>query len=198
MRLPQEVADQRRRKLREEARNKGRQVSARRLGLAAWVIFITNAPTELVSLEAGMVLGRVRWQIELLFKLCKSHGHIDESRSTKPWRVLCDVYAKLLAMLLQHWMTLINLWGYPDRSLVKAAKTVAKYAVQIATSLWSRERTTETLETISRCVSAGCRLEPTMDPGGSLRTEGRQSILSSAASNIPTRINCSWLSRNMP
>jgi hypothetical protein len=106
-----------------------------------------------------MVLGRVRWQIELLFKLWKSHGHIDASRSTKPWRIVCDVYAKLLAMLLQHWVALIDLWGYPDRSLVKAAKTVAKYALHIATSLWSRKRTTETLETISRCLSAGCRIE---------------------------------------
>jgi len=35
VRVPQEVADQRRRKLRDEARDKGRQVSARRLALAA-------------------------------------------------------------------------------------------------------------------------------------------------------------------
>lgn len=158
VRVPQEVADQRRRKLREEARNKGRQVSARRLALAAWVILITNAPAELVSLEAALVLGRVRWQIELLFKLWKSHGQIDASRSTKPWRILCDVYAKLLAMLVQHWTALIDLWGYPDRSLVKAAKTVAKYALQLATGLWHRARTKETLETISRCMSAGCRM----------------------------------------
>jgi len=159
VRVPQEVADQRRRKLQNEAQDKGRQVSARRLALAGWIIFITNAPPDLVSLEAGLVLGRVRWQIELLFKLWKSHGHIDESRSRKPWRILCDVYAKLLAMLLQHWGTLIDLWGYPDRSLVKAAKIMAKYALQLATSFWSQARTIETLETISRCVRAGCRLE---------------------------------------
>ncbi len=158
VRVPQEVADQRRRKLREEARNKGRQVSARRLALAAWVILITNAPPELVSLEAALVLGRMRWQIELLFKLWKSHGHIDESRSTKPWRILCDVYAKLLAMLILHWAALIDLWGYPDRSLVKAAKTVSKYALQLATGMWHRGHTLETLETISRCLSAGCRM----------------------------------------
>jgi hypothetical protein len=99
------------------------------------------------------------WSIELLFKLWKSQGQIDESRSTKPWRVLCDVYAKLLAMIIQHWVALIDLWGYPDRSLVKAARTVAKYALQLATSLWHCERTLETLETISRCLSAGCRLD---------------------------------------
>src|SRR5207249_6341538 len=32
--------------------------------------------------------------IERLFKLWKSHGHIDASRSGKPWRVLCAVDAK--------------------------------------------------------------------------------------------------------
>ena len=158
VRVPQEVADQRRRKLREEARNKGRQVSARRLALAAWVIFITNAPAEVLALEAALVLGRVRWQIELLFKLWKSHGQIDESRSTKPWRILCDVYAKLLAMLVQHWVALIDLWGYPDRSLVKAAQTVQKYALQLATGLWSHERTVESLAIIARCLTAGCRM----------------------------------------
>ncbi len=158
VRVPQEVADQRRRKLREEARKKGRQVSARRLALAACVILITNAPPELVSLEAALVLGRVRWQIELLFKLWKSHGQIDASRSTKPWRILCDVYAKLLAMLVQHWVALIDLWGYPDRSLVKAAHTIQKYALQLATGLWSHERTVESLAIIARCLTAGCRM----------------------------------------
>jgi hypothetical protein len=158
VRLPQEVVDQRRRKLRAEARNKGRQVSARRLARGAWVIVITNAPAEVIALEAALVLGRVRWQIELLFKLWKSHGHIDESRSSNPWRILCDVYAKLLAMLVQHWAALIDLWGYPDRSLVKAAKTVQKYALQLVTGLWSHERTVESLAIIARCLSAGCRI----------------------------------------
>lgn len=159
VRVPQEVADQRRRKLREEARTKGRQVSARRLAVAGWTILITNVPAELVSLEAGLVLGRVRWQIELLFKLWKSHGHIDESRSTKPWRILCDVYAKLLAMLIQHWIALISLWGYPDRSLVKAARTVQTYALHLAIGLWNYQWTLETLEMITRCVTSGCRMD---------------------------------------
>jgi hypothetical protein len=137
VRVPQEVADQRRRKLREEARNKGRQVSARRLALAAWVILITNAPPELISIEAALVLGRVRWQIELLFKLWKSHGQIDESRSTKPWRILCDVYAKLLAMIIQHWVALIDLWGYPDRSLVQLRGNLCRVMVESCSRTFS-------------------------------------------------------------
>ena len=72
--------------------------------------------------------------------------------------MICDVYAKLLAMLVQHWIWLISLWDYPDRSLTKAAQTVQKYAMQLAGGLWSQTRTIETLETIARCLAAGCRM----------------------------------------
>ncbi len=158
VRVPQAVADERRRKLRAEARRKGQAVSARRLALAAWTIFITNAPPALLAVEAALVLARARWQIELLFKLWKSQGRIDESRSAKPWRVLCDVYAKLLAMIVQHWAWLLSLWGYPDRSLAKAVKTVQKYALQLVSGLWSQEYTRETLTIMSRCLTQGCRM----------------------------------------
>jgi hypothetical protein len=160
VRVPQEVADQRRRKLRATAKEKGRAVSARLLALAGWEVFISNASEEELSLKEAMVLARARWQIELVFKLWKSHGRIDESRSGKAWRVLCDVYAKLLAMVVEHWVTLIRLWGYADRSLVKAAQTVQKYALQLASSLWDAERMKETLELIGRCFQAGCRTTP--------------------------------------
>ena len=82
VRVPQDVADARRRRLRKAARDKGRQVSASRLALAAWTIFVTNVPTERLTLREALVLWRMRWQIELLFKLWKSQGHVDESRST--------------------------------------------------------------------------------------------------------------------
>jgi hypothetical protein len=160
LRAPQEVVDQRRRRLRAEAQRRGTTVSARQLALAAWTIFITNAPITRLPLTAALTVARARWQIELLFKLWKSHGRIDESRSGKPWRVICDVYAKLLAMLIQHWIWLINFWDYPDRSLAKAARTVQKYALQLVGHLWDRDRTIETLTTITRCLAVGCRMNP--------------------------------------
>src|SRR4029453_9710184 len=89
-RVRQDVAETRRRRLRRAARDKGRQVSATRLSLAAWTVFVTNVPAERLTLREALVLGRMRWQIELLFKLWKSQGHVDESRSTKPWRILCE------------------------------------------------------------------------------------------------------------
>ena len=160
VRVPQEVADGRRRRLRSEAKRRRQTVSARVLALADWTIFITNAPASRLPLEAVVVVARARWQIELVFKLWKSHGHIDESRSGNPYRVLCDVYAKLVAMIIQHWLSLISLWDYPDRSLVKAAQTVRKYALQLGGGLWSQARTIETLETIARVLATGCRINP--------------------------------------
>jgi hypothetical protein len=158
VRVPQDVAETRRRRLRQAARDKGRQVSATRLALAAWTLFVTNVPAERLTLQEALVLGRMRWQIELLFKLWKSQGHVDESRSTKPWRILCEVYAKLLAMLVQHWVFLVSFWTYPDRSLTKAAQTVQKHALHLASAFPSIQRLRQALLTVKRCLAAGCRM----------------------------------------
>ena len=158
VRAPQEVVDQRRRRLRAEAARRGGTVSARQLALAAWTLFITNVPRAQVSIRAVLVLARCRWQIELVFKRWKSQGKLDETHSAKPWRVLCELYAKLLAMVIQHWVSLISLWGFPDRSLVKAVPTVQKYALQLAVRVWSHASTCETLTDIARVLDAGCRM----------------------------------------
>ncbi len=103
---------------------------------------------------------RARWQIELIFKLWKSHGCIDEWRTENPWRILCEVYAKLIVMIIQHWILLAGCWQYPDRSLFKAVKTIQKHAMNLACAFASgtRERLLEALETIQRCLSVGCRI----------------------------------------
>ena len=96
--------------------------------------------------------------MELLFKLWKSHGHVDESRSTKPWRLLCEVYAKLLAMLLQHWLLLVSCGASPNRSLTKAAQTIQKHALHLASAFDAVTRLCTAITTVQRCVAAGCRM----------------------------------------
>jgi hypothetical protein len=149
-----------RRKLKRAAQKRGQTLSAARLALADWVIYITNVPTAMLSLDEALVLVRVRWQIELLFKLWKSDGHLDKSRSENPWRVLCEVYAKLIALIIQHWIFLTSCWLYPDRSLTKAAQTVRKFAFAIADAFSNFDRLCTTIQTIQRCLAAGCRLNP--------------------------------------
>ena len=84
VRVPEEVANQRRRRVREEATRRGKTPSAAQLAWACWTMVVTNVPCALLSLQEALVLLRARWQMELLFKLWKSHGHIDASRSASP------------------------------------------------------------------------------------------------------------------
>lgn len=94
--VPQAVAERRRQRLHEQACRRGQTVSARALALAAWTLWLTNAPSHLLTLDEALVLGRTRWQIELLFKRWKSLAGVGHSRSQQPWTGLCEVYAKLL------------------------------------------------------------------------------------------------------
>lgn len=158
MRVAQEVADQRRRRLREEAKRRGRLPNAVQMAVAEWTIFVTNVPAELLSVPEALVLGRCRWQIELLWKLWKSQGQIDQWRSAKAGAILCELYAKLLAMIVQHWIMLVGCWAYADRSLTKAAATVRKHAICLATALRCEGRLALAIEIIVGCLAVGCRI----------------------------------------
>jgi hypothetical protein len=158
VRVPKAVARQRRTRLRKEARDKGYRVRAERLALCAWSVWISNVPAERLSVSAVEVLSRVRWQIELLFKLWKSHGEIDTSRSGKAWRVLCEVYAKLLAMVVQHWVLLLSWSGSEQRSLRKAARKVRQHALHMASVLGVGRELRRLLRLLQRCLSHGLKI----------------------------------------
>lgn len=159
VRVPPEVANRRRQRLKTEARRRGQAVSRQRRRLADWTLFFTNVPLALLTGREVLVVARVRWQIELLFKLWKSHGHLDRSRSTQPWRVLCEVYAKLLALVVQHWIVVTSLWAYPDRSGVKAAQTIRKHALHLASAFVQGVKALcQALTIVQRTLAAGCRL----------------------------------------
>ncbi len=68
-RVPVAVTAARQQRLRDEGQRRGQHVTAERLALAAWTILVTNAPPALLHMAAAFALMRVRWQIELLFKL---------------------------------------------------------------------------------------------------------------------------------
>ena len=159
--VPQEVADQRRRRIRREARDKGRAVSATALVLAAWTICVTTVPQEQLSVTEALVLLRVRWQIELLFKLWKSQGHVDASRSQQPWRILCEVYAKLLSLIVVHWLVLMSCWQYGNRSLPKAAQAIRGHALALGAAVAGvPAQLRRCLAHIARCLTTGCRINP--------------------------------------
>ena len=152
------IAAKRRRKLKRAAKERGQTISPKRLALCEWTILATNIPRELMTNRDAFLWIGVRWQIELLFKLWKSVGKIDKSRSNKPWRQLCEFYAKVIAMTVQHWLFMPTIWHIPDRSWTKAAMQMRVHVIRIATALNSQSALTKIIRELQSIFSSGCRI----------------------------------------
>lgn len=153
-RVPPAIAQARRDRLVYRAARKAQPVSPVSLALADWTILVTSLPAPRLDVPAGMALYRARWQIEWLFRLWKEGGLVDEWRTTNLNRILCELYAKLLGCLLQHWLLLEPCWHMPQRSLVHAAAAVRSYAVCLAVALPSRTALRRTLHALRHCLAA--------------------------------------------
>lgn len=134
-RVPEAVANLRQERYREYARTHQKPLNPLVLELTHWTLIVTNVPAGLLSFEQAFALLRARWQIELLFKLWKQQALVDEWSSEQPWRILCEVYAKLLAMLVQHWVLLLACWEDPHRSLSSVAEVVREQVPVLAHGL---------------------------------------------------------------
>jgi hypothetical protein len=110
--LPQEVADRRRQRAKENARRKGRTPSAEYLASLDWLLFVTNVSETMLSIEQVALLYRVRWQIELVFKLWKSYGGLPRSQALRRERILYELYAKMIGLVLTQF--LLTPWRMPD------------------------------------------------------------------------------------
>jgi hypothetical protein len=157
-RVPKPVAAKRRRRLLKKARKKCRTVSATALVLCDWNLFLTTLPAAVADAAAVSVLARLRWQIELLFKLWKSDAHLAEQSSGKPWRVLCEVLAKMIGVVVQHWLLLVGCWQYPARSVRKGAKAVRGMALALASSLDDVVALERCIAVIARCLRVAARI----------------------------------------
>jgi hypothetical protein len=131
LRAPADVAARRRQQAYGKAAKKGRQPTARHLATCDWTVFLTSCPEELLTWKEVVVLYRVRWQIELLFKLWKSHGLVEAHRSTDPVRQLVELYAKLIAVIIQHWLILVTFWPDDRVSLTKASRLIRDQLPQL-------------------------------------------------------------------
>ncbi len=163
-RVPMEVLGKRLSRLKDNARKKCQPLSQRTISVAGWNVYVTNVPAEKLSASEGHALMRIRWQIELLFKLWKDEGRLDESRSRNPWRVLCEIYAKLISLIMQHWILLTCCWRILDRSLTKAARTLRRFAIAIASKFHSLSDICEILQLLDRILPAGCHLNRRAQP----------------------------------
>jgi hypothetical protein len=158
VRLAEEEAEKRRRRVRAEAKQRGRPVSQQRLDLCSWNILVTNAPVKLLGLREAGVVRRVRWQIELVFKVFKSEGQIDRTRSTCAARVLCELYAKLLAMVVQHWLLLAAGYVMLKHSARKAARRVRALAARVLKRMKRLKALGRTVAALATVLHRRCRI----------------------------------------
>jgi len=91
-------------------------------------------------------------------KLWKSHGHIDNVRRTDPHRVMGEILAQLVAMVIQHRALLLGCWGQTERSLTKAAAVVRDHALPIALTVWQPRRLRDALTTRQRCLQTAGKI----------------------------------------
>lgn len=136
----------------EYARKHGTQVSARQREWACWNLLITNVPLARLTLAEAFVLLRCRWQIELLWKLWKMQGLVDEWQTHNVARILCEVYAKLLGLLLQHWLLLLSCWDDPHRSWAGVSEIVRDQVVVLAHGLSGRLSLTKALRLVQAAL----------------------------------------------
>jgi hypothetical protein len=99
--LPPAQAAEARRRARAAAKKAGRQLQARTLVLAGWVLIWTTLPPAVLPTDTVMGLYRLRWQVELAIKRLKSILNIDQLRAKKN-SALADLY--LHGKLLYAWV----------------------------------------------------------------------------------------------
>lgn len=102
-RVPEEVANLRRKRLKDQAKKKGKVPSQKSLALCDWSIFVTNASAQLLPGEMARSLYRVRWCVELIFKSWRSilRMHLSNVRKNH-YRLKCELYAKLILATIVH------------------------------------------------------------------------------------------------
>ena len=102
-----------------------------------------------------------RWQIELMFKLWKSHNRLATHRAgAAAEEQLAVVYVKLIAVLVQHWILLTATWCECRRSLMKAAAIIADWVTLLIDALDDLDRLIAILSRMKDVLlKAGARVQ---------------------------------------
>jgi hypothetical protein len=158
LRVPQEVADRRRQAAYEKARKHGRTPGAECLAWCDWTLLVANCPVELLSWKEVVILYRIRWQIELMFKLWKSHNHLASSRAE--WSAterMVMFWGKLIGVVVQHGLLLMSTWSDPRRSHWKGARVLRRWIVSLTAALPDLDKLIGVLEEMTVAIGAVAR-----------------------------------------
>jgi len=133
LRNPDEVTEKRRRTAKEHAKKRGTTLSQTYLFMLGWTLFVTNAPDTMLSLKHVYDFYRIRWQIELIFKLWKSYCGLNHILAWRKERVLTELYAKMIALIIVHFLLAPlripdDVWAEREVSNVRFKQVLARFA----------------------------------------------------------------------
>lgn len=140
LRNPKQVTEKRRRRANAHAQKRGTTLSQTYLFLLGWTMFVTNAPAPMISLQHVYDFYRIRWQIELIFKLWKSYCGLNQILTWRPARILTELYAKLIGIVLLHFLLAPlripdDVWTKREVSNVRFHQILARFARSFKQSL---------------------------------------------------------------
>jgi hypothetical protein len=130
--LPAEVVNERLRKARRNNNKKGRgQISKEYQARAHFNLFITNGANDVISIDKVYLFYKLRWQIELMFKIWKSLCNIDKVKKVKRHRLECYIYSRLIFIVFAWqiiWITATVLFAIDKKPLsyFKTYKTLIR------------------------------------------------------------------------
>lgn len=136
IRTPEEIVEKRLQRMEKKARKQGRKVSEAQRLMCRWTILITNLMDQDRFKPAELwVLYRLRWQVELMFKRWKSEGGLARSRGRRGDRVLCECLAKLIAVIIKHWASLLRGGPLNSASSTRMGSRVRCWASRLQATL---------------------------------------------------------------
>ena len=109
-RLPAEVVAHRRRTAHEVARKKGRTPTQESLAWLQYGWYITNVSRDVWAAAVVGTVYRLRWHIELTFKHWKSLLHLHVLKGTRPERIKCLWYGRLITMVILNIISAYAAW----------------------------------------------------------------------------------------
>ena len=109
--VPDHVYEERIKKVNKYNKVKGWKTTDDYKARCRFNLFITNVPANNISLKEVMLLYRLRWQVELMFKNWKSVCTIHKLQPMKYERFTCLLFAKLI-LIVVNLQIIRNLQGY--------------------------------------------------------------------------------------
>lgn len=99
-RVTEQIANEKKRKLKANRQNKGKALTKERLEFCDVNAHITNTTQEQLPDKQVREFYSLRWQIEIIFKAWKSVYHIDKVKKMKIERFECINYGILILIIL--------------------------------------------------------------------------------------------------